>query len=122
LGGTIPTQISVTADTTGSYISSSVSVGSYDVTASATGQTTATATTEVTQAATTTLNIQLSAPTGGTCTGSTVNRDRGLAGHHCGASYQLSQDHADANLYRWRELPGAPQISVRGTNSSPFQG
>jgi hypothetical protein len=74
LGGTIPTQISVTADTTGSYISSSVSVGSYDVTASATGQTTATATTEVTQAATTTLNIQLSAPTGGTCTGSTVNR------------------------------------------------
>jgi limonene-1,2-epoxide hydrolase len=72
-GGTIPTQISVTADTTGSY-TSSISVGSYNVTASATGLTTTTATTVVTQGATTTLNIQLSAPTGGSCTGGTANR------------------------------------------------
>jgi Carboxypeptidase regulatory-like domain/Calcineurin-like phosphoesterase/Bacterial Ig domain len=73
-GGTLPTQINVTTNTTGSYTSPSISVGSYNVTASATGLTTTTATTNVTQGATTTLNIQLSAPTGGTCTGSTVNR------------------------------------------------
>jgi hypothetical protein len=73
-GGTISTQISVKADTTGSYTASSISEGSYNVTASATGLTTTTATTVVTQGATTTLNIQLSAPTGGTCAGSGVNR------------------------------------------------
>ncbi len=74
-GGTIPTQISVTADTTGSYTASSISAGSYNVTASATGETTAAATTSVTQGQTTTLNIQLSGgSTGGTCVGSGVNR------------------------------------------------
>ncbi len=73
-GGTLPTQVSVTAGTTGSYTSPSISVGSYNITASATGLTTTTASTNVTQGATTTLNIQLSAPAGGTCTGSTVNR------------------------------------------------
>ena len=73
-GGTLPTQVNVTTNTTGSYTTPSISVGNYNVTASAAGLTTTTATTNVTQGATTTLNIQLSAPTGGTCTGSTVNR------------------------------------------------
>ncbi len=73
-GGTVSTQVSVTTNTTGSYTASSISVGSYTVTASATGQTTTTASTSVNQGATTTLNIQLIAPTGGTCTGGTVNR------------------------------------------------
>ncbi|MGB6931204.1 MAG: carboxypeptidase regulatory-like domain-containing protein [Acidobacteriaceae bacterium] len=73
-GGTLPTQINVTTNATGSYTSPSISVGNYTVTASATGLTTTTATTNVAQGATTTLNIQLSAPTGGTCMGSTVNR------------------------------------------------
>ena len=73
-GGTLPTQVNVTTNTTGSYTTPSISVGNYNVTASATGLTTTAATTNVTQGATTTLNIQLSAPTGGTCTGSTVNR------------------------------------------------
>jgi hypothetical protein len=73
-GGTLPTQTSVTTSATGTYTSPSISVGSYSVTASATGLTTSTATTNVAQGATTTLNIQLTAPVGGTCTGSTVNR------------------------------------------------
>jgi Carboxypeptidase regulatory-like domain/Bacterial Ig domain/Calcineurin-like phosphoesterase len=74
-GGTIPTQISVTSGTTGSYTSPSISEGSYTVTASATGLTTSTASTNVTQGATATLNIQLSGgSTGGTCVGSGVNR------------------------------------------------
>ena len=73
-GGTLPTQISVKTDTTGSYTSPSISIGSYTLTASATGLTTTTATTTVAQGATTTLNLQLSAPTGGTCMGGTANR------------------------------------------------
>ena len=73
-GGTLATQINVTTNTTGTYTSPSISVGSYNVTASATGLTTATTTTTVAQGAATTLNIQLTAPTGGTCTGSTANR------------------------------------------------
>ena len=73
-GGTLPTQVNVTTNTTGTYTSPSISVGSYNVTASATGLTTATTTTTVAQGAATTLNIQLTAPTGGTCTGSTANR------------------------------------------------
>jgi hypothetical protein len=72
-GGTLPTQISVTTGTTGSFTSPSISVGSYTVTASAPGLTTTTASTTVAQG-TTTLNIQFTAPVGGTCTGSTVNR------------------------------------------------
>ena len=73
-GGTIPTQVSVTADATGSYTAPSISVGSYNVTASATGLTTTTATTKVTRDASTTLNIKLSGWAGGTCPGSGVNR------------------------------------------------
>ncbi len=73
-GGTIPTQISVTTDTTGSYTASSISEGSYTVTASATGEKTSTATTNVNQGTTATLNFQLSSSTGGTCAGSGVNR------------------------------------------------
>ena len=73
-GGTIPTQLSVATGTTGSYAPPPISVGSYTVTASAPGMTTSTASTTIAEGATTTLNIQLSAPTGGTCTIGTVNR------------------------------------------------
>ncbi|MES2220566.1 MAG: carboxypeptidase regulatory-like domain-containing protein, partial [Acidobacteriota bacterium] len=73
-GGTLTTQITVTTDTTGSFSSPSISVGRYTVTASAQGMTTSTASTTVAQGATTTLNIQLSASSGETCTGGAVNR------------------------------------------------
>ncbi len=73
-GGTIPTQVSVTANATGSYTAPSISAGSYNVTASATGLTTTTATTKVTRDASTTLNLKLSGWAGGTCPGSGVNR------------------------------------------------
>ncbi len=63
-GGTIPTQISVTATAAGTYTVPSISVGSYKVTASAAGQTTAPATTTVTQGQTTTQNFQLTSSTG----------------------------------------------------------
>jgi hypothetical protein len=73
-GGTIPTQLSVTAGATGSYTASSVSEGSYNVTASAAGTTTATATTQVPEGGTATLNFNLTSSTGGSCAGSGVNR------------------------------------------------
>jgi hypothetical protein len=73
-GGTIPTQISVTTNTTGSYTPPAISVGSYTVTASAAGMMTSTATATINQGTTTTLNIQLNSSSGGTCAASTVNR------------------------------------------------
>jgi hypothetical protein len=81
-GGTIPTQVSLSTDTTGSYAASSISVGRYDVTASAIGETTTTTTANVSDATTTTLNIQMSATStggggsggGATCNGSPLNR------------------------------------------------
>jgi hypothetical protein len=70
-GGTIPTQLSVTATATGTYTVPSISQGSYSVTASAAGHTTTTATTTVTQGQTTTLNFQLAGSTSGTCSAPT---------------------------------------------------
>jgi hypothetical protein len=70
-GGTIPTQISVTAAANGTYTVPSISVGSYKVTATAAGHTTATATTTVTQGQTTTVNFQLTGSTSGACSAPT---------------------------------------------------
>ncbi|HZU23765.1 MAG TPA: carboxypeptidase regulatory-like domain-containing protein [Terriglobales bacterium] len=57
-GGAIPTALNVTTDAGGNYAASSLSVGTYQVTASASGQTTATTTATIADGATTTLNIQ----------------------------------------------------------------
>jgi hypothetical protein len=70
-GGTIPTQISVTAIANGTYTVPSISVGSYKVTATAAGHTTGNATTTVTQGQTTTVNFQLTSSTSGACSAPT---------------------------------------------------
>lgn len=82
-GGVIATTVTVTTNSTGNYISGWVPIGSYAVTASATGLATTSATTTVNTGATSTVNISMGSGGGGggvgSVTGKVTNISNGAA-------------------------------------------